>query len=234
VQIAWFITVHNPNDATLRASAEDLTRFCEIVRRTPRLARAVVFTPEQARDPYLETTLPPQLAAELYFDDIAALEAAAAVRGHLQRLAAPDALPSLAGAAIRQQAMLARSVAVPDARLRTTPATPACSYLVGYQGPAEDLNAWLAHYLEHHTAIMTRFSGIREIEVCTRIDATGVLPWPREACILRNRVVFDSAAALDAALASPVRHAMRADYAKFPPFGGAVFHYSMATHAIVA
>jgi len=42
-------------------------------------------------------------------------------------------------------------------------------------------------------------------------------------------VVFDSAAALTAALKSPVRHEMRADYRTFPPFTGPVLHYPMAT-----
>jgi uncharacterized protein (TIGR02118 family) len=228
--IAWFITVHNPDDATLRASAEDLARFREIVRRTPGLERGIVFTPERARDPYLETAVPPQLAAELYFGDIAALEAAAAADGHLQQLAALATLPSLAGVPTRQQAMLVRRFAVPEADM-PAPA-PCCSYLVGYRGPAEDLNRWLSHYIEHHPPLMARFPGIREIEVSTRIDWYGFLPWPHETCMLRNRVVFDSAAALAAALASPVRHEMRADYANFPPFSGEVFHYPMATQVI--
>jgi len=232
MQIAWFVTVHDPRDADLRADPRDLARFSEVLRGTPGLERGVVFTPERTHDPYLEASAPPQLAAELYFADIALFEAATAANGHLQRLAARDLLPSLAGAPIHQQAMFARGFPVAEAPTRNAPDQPTCSYLVGYEGPAEDLDAWLAHYLEHHTAIMARFPGIREIEVCTPSEANGSLTWPRETCMLRNRVVFDDAAALGAALASPVRHAMRADYAKFPPFRGAVFHYPMASHVI--
>jgi len=230
--IAWFITVHNPDDATLRANAGDLARFCKILRRTPGLERGVLFTPERTHDPYLEASVPPQLAAELYFANTAAFESAAAANGNLQRLATPGLLPSLAGATIHQQVMHARRFPVPDARPRNAPGQPTCSYLVGYEGPADDLNAWLAHYVEHHTVIMARFPDIREIEVCTPSDAASHLPWPRQTCMLRNRVVFDSAAALAAALASPVRHEMRADYANFPPFSGEVFHYPMATQVI--
>ncbi len=228
MRIAWFLTLHNPNDATLQASIEDLARFRDILRGTPGLERGVVFTPERTHDPYLQASVPPQLAVELYFADIALFEAATAANGYLQRLAAPDLLPSLAGTAIHQQAMRARDFPVPDARPHGAPGVPTCSYLVGYEGPADDPEAWCAHYLAHHTAIMARLPGIREIEVCTPSDATGSLYWPRETCILRNRVVFDDAAALGAALASPVRHEMRTDYAKFPPFRGAVFHYPMA------
>lgn len=230
--IAWFITVHNPGDATLRASAEDLARFREILRDTPDLERGVVFTPEQTHDPYLDASVPPQLAAELYFANTAQFEAATAANGYLQRLATLDLLPSLAGAAIHQQAMFARVFPVPDTRPRNAPGQPTCSYLVAYEGPTDDLNAWLAHYVEHHTVIMARFPDIREIEVCTPSDAASHMPWPHETCMLRNRVVFDSAAALAAALASPVRHEMRADYANFPPFSGEVFHYPMATQVI--
>jgi hypothetical protein len=48
----------------------------------------------------------------------------------------------------------------------------------------------------------------------------------------RNKVAFDSAEALTAALNSPVRKEMRADYAALPPFSGRVTHYPMATSVI--
>ena len=45
----------------------------------------------------------------------------------------------------------------------------------------------------------------------------------------RNKVVFDSAAALATALNSPVRHEMRAAFGRFPPFTGPITHFPMAT-----
>ena len=51
--------------------------------------------------------------------------------------------------------------------------------------------------------------------------------------MLRNKVVFDNAVALDLALNSPVRQEMRADYNSFPPFSGPVSHYPMATTSIL-
>ncbi len=46
--------------------------------------------------------------------------------------------------------------------------------------------------------------------------------------MLRNKVVFNSAAALN----SPVHHEMRADYKTFPRFTGPVSHYPMATLSV--
>jgi hypothetical protein len=53
---------------------------------------------------------------------------------------------------------------------------------------------------------MARFPGIRQIEIYTRLDWLGALPWRRVDYMQRNKVVFDSPAALKAALNSPVRH----------------------------
>lgn len=209
--------------------AGDLQWLAEVLRGTPGLARGLIYTPAQTHDPYLDDGRPPALAVQLYFADIATLEAAIAREGHLQALAAPDALPSLRGAAVTQQAMLARAFPVPDARGGTASGEPACTYLVTYEGAAVDQNTWLAHYIVHHTAIMARFPGIREVEVCTRIDWCGFLPWPRIDAMLRNKVVFDDATALTTALTSPVRHDMRADFQRFPPFTGSVTHFPMST-----
>ena len=45
----------------------------------------------------------------------------------------------------------------------------------------------------------------------------------------RNKVVFDSREALEAALASPVMQEMRADSAAFPEFTRRATHFAMAT-----
>ena len=97
-------------------------------------------------------------------------------------------------------------------------AEPACTYLVAYTGRAEDLNAWLAYYIAHHPPIMRRFPGIRGIEICTRLDWCSFLPCRRVEYMQRNKNVLDSPEALNAAINSPVRHEMRADFHKFPAF----------------
>ena len=208
------------------AAVEDLRWLERVLAATPGLARGLIYTPARTHDPYLDDGRPPTLAFQLYFPDIAAMEAVLAPEGHLAALATRDALPSLRGAAVTQQAMLARAFPVPDV---PGGSEPGCSYLVTYDGAAADQNAWIAHYIASHTEIMARFPGIRAIEVCTRIDWCGFLPWLRADAMLRNKVVFDDADALTAALNSPVRHDMRADYQRFPTFTGSVTHFPMTT-----
>jgi len=128
--------------------------------------------------------------------------------------------------------MLTRVFPVPDPQFRTGRGTLPCTYLVAYEGAAQDLNLWLSHYIAHHPPIMARFPGIREIEIYTRLDWCGFLPGRRVDYMQRNKVVFDDAAALTAALNSPVRHEMRADFKNFPPFTGRNSHYPMATLTI--
>jgi uncharacterized protein (TIGR02118 family) len=219
MRITCFIT------ADAGAPIDDLEAITRIVRATPGLTTARLYTPERARDPYLDDGAPPPLVLQLYLTDIAALEATLGPAGHLQALAA--LLPRAT-----HQAMLARDYAVPDPACRTPAGALPCTYLVHYPGPAEDLNAWLRHYITHHPPIMARFPGIREIEICTRLDWCDAIAWPRVDAMQRNKVVFDDAASLTAALNSPVRHEMRADFARFPPYRGGNLHYPMATRRI--
>jgi hypothetical protein len=79
---------------------------------------------------------------------------------------------------------------------------------------------------------MRTFPGIRGIEILSRVDWTGFLPWERVNYMQRNRVMFDSQSALTTALQSPARVAMREDFKTFPPFEGGNAHYPMETHLI--
>jgi uncharacterized protein (TIGR02118 family) len=222
--LCWFATATGAS-----VTEAEFSSIAETIAQVPGMTEALLFTPSVTHDPYLNDGEPPALALQVYFDAIEALEAALISDGPLVPLAS---LPGLAGASVTQQAMLARSFAVPDPVVRTKPRAPHCTYLVAYEGTAEDLPAWLSHYLTHHTAIMSRFPGIRQVEVCTRIDWCGALPWRRVDYMQRNKVVFDNADALTAALNSPARHEMRADFAKFPPFTGPVSHFPMATRVV--
>jgi uncharacterized protein (TIGR02118 family) len=229
---SYFLVFHDAERPGRRIDEADRARVTEIVATTPALQRGLVYTPESASDPYLDDGASPPLALQLYFADLPALEAAVAVDGHLQALAQPANLPSLAGTAPLQQAMVARSFPVPDPRFDTRSRELPCTYLVHYPGKADDLNLWLAHYYAYHAPLMTRFPGIREVEVATRLDWVGFLPFPRANYMQRNKVVFDSAAALTAALNSPIRHEMRDDFNRFPPYEGSNIHYPMATLTI--
>ena len=120
-------------------------------------------------------------------------------------------------------AVLVRRFPVPQ------PAFLRCTYLVAYEGPAQDPDAWHAHYLAHHPPIMAELPGIRELEIYTPLQWVGGGAWRRERSLQRNKVAFDSPQALEAALGSPVRAKMRADFATFPRYAGRVTHYPMLT-----
>ena len=176
---AYFATFEERAPGTAPVSAREIETLIGLLKSTPGLKRGLIFTPAQSHDPFADDGPPPLLALELYFAELGALEAALARQGHLQALARPETLPSLAGAAATQQAMVARSFRVPDPRFRMPPGALPCTYLVHYPGAADDLNAWLSYYIDNHPPVMARFPGIREIEICTRIDWCGFLPWER-------------------------------------------------------
>ena len=78
---------------------------------------------------------------------------------------------------------------------------------------------------------MAQLPGIRAIEIYTRVDYRSTLPVPRACAMQRNKVVFDDADALEHALASPVRAAMRKDFDALPPFTGTTPHFPMASES---
>jgi len=225
-----FLSFHS--DAEAFPAVGEIAKLEAMLRATPQLQKALIHTASNAEDPYVKDRSPPQLVLQLYFAEIDDLEAALARQGHLRTLASRDEFPGLASANVHQQVMMVRTFAVPEPEFRHAPGAPHCTYLVSYEGEAEDINAWLGHYLDKHTTHMARFPGIRELEVYTRLDWVSALPWPRVNFMQRNKVAFDSAEALTQALHSPVRHEMRADYKTFPPFTGPNNHFAMATHVI--
>ena len=67
----WAADRENPAG---RIAAIDLEAFTRVAARTPGLTEAHIFTPAAAHDPFLKDPPPPQLAAQLYFDDLPPLE----------------------------------------------------------------------------------------------------------------------------------------------------------------
>lgn len=213
-------------------SAGEKVKLDELLRSTRKLRKVLLHSPASTSDPYVKDGPSPSLVLQLYFAELPELEAALSRTGQLRALTSRQEFPALAQADLGQQAMLVRAFVVPDPAFKTAAGEPHCSYLVSYEGEAEDLNAWHAHYLEHHTRHMARFPGIRELEVYTRLDWVSRQPWTRLNYMQRNKVVFDSPEALHRALNSPVRHEMRADFKAFPPFTGPNNHYAMATRVL--
>lgn len=180
----------------------------------PPAVRTLLHVPSAARDPFLDDGAAPMPVAQLYFESLGALETAA---GDI-------------GQAIEAEAMSVHRFDVPE----PWPQAPqgCCTYLVAYEGPAENEAAWLAYYLEHHPPLMAKLPGIRELEIYTPLEWRCPSPLRCVRHLQRNKVAFDSAAALNAALDSPVRREMRADFTRFPPYRGSVTHFAMTTRAL--
>jgi uncharacterized protein (TIGR02118 family) len=209
----------------------DLAAFIGTI---PLLDRAILHVPAEADDPYLGKEGAPPLSIQLYFDEIGALEAQMSKGGALQALADPARFAQLTALSMTQQVMLVRASALaPSDVAQARAQLAACSYLVSYMGSAPDMNAWLGHYLDHHVPLMGRFPGIRAVEVYTRVDWRSGLACPRVDAMQRNKVVFDSPDALDAALQSPIRHEMRRDFKTFPAFEGPSPHHPVLSTTVL-
>jgi hypothetical protein len=180
----------------------------------------------ETKDPYLRSEATPRCAMQFYFDELGAMEATLKTNGAAHALFDKRRFPALADCILTHQAMAVRRFPVLEAQ-GGEPFSSRCTYLVSYEGEAEDLNRWLGHYIDNHPPIMARFPGIREIEVYTRLDYRGTLPAVRSIAMQRNKVVFDSPEALNLALASPIRRELRDDFKLFPPFTGNNSHYAM-------
>jgi hypothetical protein len=189
--------------------------FLSATAHLPRgFIRALEHSPDQVRDPFLDDGAPPGAVTQLYFDSLAALGRAAAQ------------VPTHADA----EAMQVHRFAVPQP-WKEVPASY-CTYLVAYEGPADDESAWLDYYLEHHPRLMAKLPQIRELEIYTPVDWRCPPSLRRVRHLQRNKVAFDNSASLAAALDSPVRREMRTDFASFPPHHGRVTHFAMTTRVL--
>jgi uncharacterized protein (TIGR02118 family) len=193
------------------------------------LRRLVVHCPVEpaSGDCLLKTPLNhPHCVLQWYFDDLDRLEYALQRSGLIQAVLEESTHTGSNHRTFAQQVMAVRTFATPPAGA-SRESSERCSYLVSYEGEAEDLNAWLTHYLTHHPPLMAQLPGIRELEIYTRVDYRTGLAWPRATAMQRNKVVFDDPAALSSALASPVRARMKDDFDTFPPYSGSAPHYPM-------
>jgi uncharacterized protein (TIGR02118 family) len=226
---SWFGFFRDKRPAAALASGT-LDGIVAALLRVPYLRQGLVMTPtpQHTDHPFPDNEPAPALVLQLQFDTIGALESAVAANGELRHLTKTVGHDRVA----TQQAMLTRRYPVPDATLRTPPGDLPCSYLVQYPGPAADLNAWHGHYNTHHPPLMAKFPGVRGIEIYTRIDWVTGLDWPKEDMMQRNKLLFDSPAALTAGLLSPVLQEMRADFHQFPPFEGGNVHYVLETRIV--
>lgn len=232
--ISLFLTFSDPAGER-RLHPDEVAALAELVGAIPEMTEGLLFTPlaQSIDHPYKADGSGPAFALQLRFPDLFACEAAMDRGGVVAGLATGAGLPGLAGLDVTHQVMLTRAFPVDVAAHPEGTMTP-CSYLVHYPGPAQDMNAWHLHYLEHHPAIMRMFPNVRQIEIYTRIDWIDRLPSQRVEYMQRNKLVFDSPQALAHALGTDVIKRMRADFVNFPPFAGGNKHFPMLTRTVIS
>ena len=186
----------------------------------PGLAWLDLYAPaaEASHDPYAQEGPAPAHLAMLAFASLEALAEAA------------SAPAFAAGLSVLSAASCTAMLCVPYPVVGESSAAPLqapFSYVVRYHRPAYDEAAFVKLYLQGHPPVLGRLPGIRNV-----INYVP-LPWhhpdgpPAADYMLGNEVVFADAAAFNAAMASPVRHELRAHYHTLPRFTGRNTHFAM-------
>jgi hypothetical protein len=181
---------------------------------------------EGAKDPLVDDGPGPLLIAMLGFADEPALGraiASAALAKCFERL--PN------GVRAAGEAMECRHYPVGDAAAPAALRAP-FSYVVRYHRPAADEAAFIANYIATHPPTLARLPAIRNVMCYFPLDRPNPPGLAKTGYMLGNEVVFDDVAAFNRAMASPVRHELRAHYHAFPPFSGANTHYPMLRRRI--
>jgi uncharacterized protein (TIGR02118 family) len=176
---------------------------------------------EGAKDPLVDDGPGPLLISMLSFADEDALGKAIVSAEFEHSLAR---LPH--GVRAAGEAMECRHYPVADAAA-PAPLRAPFSYVVRYHRPAADEAAFVANYVATHPPTLARLPGIRDIMCYFPLDRPNPPGVAKSNYMLGNEVVFDDLAAFNRAMASPVRHELRAHYRAFPPFSGANTHYPM-------
>jgi len=106
------------------------------------------------------------------------------------------------------------------------------SYFVRYQGAPVDAAAFDAHYAGPHAALLRDFPGIRSLILHSPARVRDPFPTNDGGLHLLSQMVFDSEAALQAALDSAARRRAFEDRTNFPAFNGAVAHQAMRAEIV--
>jgi hypothetical protein len=176
---------------------------------------------EGAKDPLVDDGPGPLLIAMLSFAHEGALGKAIMSAQFAQSVARlPD------GVRIAGEAMDCRHYPVAGAAAPAELRAP-FSYVVRYHRPAEDEAAFVANYVATHPPTLARLPGIRNVICYFPLDRPNPPGLAKSNYMLGNEVVFDDVTAFNRAMASPVRHELRAHYRAFPPFSGANTHWPM-------
>jgi len=172
-------------------------------------------------DPFNDDGPGPLLIAMLQFSSREKLEAGLAHARFKQSLAGKPAAVAATGTAMERRFFATADAPDPG------PLRAPFSYVVRYHHPAENVAEFVAHYLADHPPILGKLPGIRSVLCYLPVDSGAAAVLPPADYMLGNEVAFDSPDAFNAAMASPVRHELRAHFRNFPKFSGKNTHYPM-------
>jgi hypothetical protein len=223
--IAYFVTIGGAVENDGRFASWFKTGPAGALKTLPGLRVFDLYLPVASHDPYLDDGAGPLAMAQLYFDDVEALESALASPNFPESALRGEGSPVTDTCAVHA-VMRTQFYPVAGAR-EPAPLAAGTSYVVRYHRPVEDEAAFNAHYVECHPPVLGEFPGIRNVICYLPIAWRDPTDIEDADVFLGNEVVFDTPDALDAALASDVRHRLREDYKTFPPFTGRNTHYAM-------
>jgi uncharacterized protein (TIGR02118 family) len=106
------------------------------------------------------------------------------------------------------------------------------SYVVRYHHPAENAEEFVSHYIADHPPILGKLPEIRSVLCYLPVEQSASAILPPADYMVGNEVVFDSAEAFNAAMASPVRLELRAHFKSFPKFTGKNTHFPMTRRQV--
>lgn len=188
----------------------------------PELIFLDVYTPAagSTADPYVDDGAAPACLALLAFPSLDALERAA------RRAQFKTGLAALGTRVLSCTAMQRSEHAIADADA-PAPLNAPFSYVVRYHRPAQDETLFVRHYLDTHPALLGRLPRIRNVLCYVPLAWRHPVGIPDADYMLGNEVVFDHHEHFSAAMASPLRHELRAHFRQFPRFSGRNTHYPM-------
>ncbi len=106
------------------------------------------------------------------------------------------------------------------------------SYFVRYRGSAADPSAFIARYRDQHATILRRLPQIKSLVLHTPVAFRDPFLVRSGSSALLAQMIFESPAALDAALQSRVRGEAREDLAHIGAFDGEITHEALSGEVI--
>ncbi len=183
----------------------------QVLLSLPGVAHVDMYSPADggARDPFVAAAAAPLVAAIAHFRTEADLRMAISsdTLGRWLRT-------TPAGTLLTATPMSRRVYAVDEPRAE--PRDSVYRYVVRYHGPSEAAAGFADHYERTHPPLLAKLPRIRAIECYRPIVALRTPQCEPADYLVGNEVEFDSAEDFNAAMASPARAALRADFEALP------------------